>query len=343
MSGVLFGLAFAALLYVLQSGFSSFKFSRNMFLEYYVHFGRNLLVTLSYLTVIALGVAYFPDATTILTLGYYLFATLFLKTRLDYLKQLGYIHTLFSKQFVPSHYGPIRAYFRYIRNLGVPSLFVIGFTFLVLLIYPILIAVSESGGMGMTPKAFFYSTIFLLVYSLVITVQFIPNFFEVLKLEHESGLSESNGEVAETVDNTAEKKILRQYLVDHGVSELDPLTPKDFLDGTLCLDFVEDRAEPEAWFNVRIETSSGDVIGIHDEVCRYGFCLFEKLKASQVDVNTFVLSFHIYIERKHYNMFFRSTRSELREVLRESPIVGMLKIENKVLDDVFRNLTQGRG
>jgi len=46
LSGVLLGLAFTALIFVIQSGFASFKFSRRMFLEQYVVFGRNLLSTL---------------------------------------------------------------------------------------------------------------------------------------------------------------------------------------------------------------------------------------------------------------------------------------------------------
>ncbi|QDU44387.1 hypothetical protein Mal52_28680 [Symmachiella dynata] len=341
VAGVLFGLAFAALLYVLQSGFSSFTVSRNMFLEHYVHFGGNLLVTLSYLTLISVGVAYFSGATMLLNIAYYIFCISFLKTRLDYLKQLGYIHTLNSKKYVPSNYGPCRRYFRYIKNLGFLQ---IGFQIsvaLILIVYPMVIAAKESGGFGFTPKAFFYSTMLVFMYCLIVTVRFIPNFFEILKIEYESDLAgDKNSEIE--IDYQSEKKLLRKYLINHGVNELNENEKKEFLDGTISLNILDEKKEPEAWFNVHVHISDSNIVKIHNEVCRYAYGLFEKLNASQVDVNTFVLSFHIFINGDRRNMFFRSTRNELNAVLLEEPVSAILLIKNKVFDDIFQNMTQGQ-
>ena len=77
LSGVLLGLAFTALIFVIQNGFASFKFSRRMFLEQYVVFGRNLLSTLSYLTLIPLGELYFVANRKFLSGIYYIFAVIF--------------------------------------------------------------------------------------------------------------------------------------------------------------------------------------------------------------------------------------------------------------------------
>ena len=66
VSGVMFGIAFAAMLFVLQSGFTTFKFSRRMFLELYLHFGRQLLYSLAYLTAAPFIILYFPENTKLL-------------------------------------------------------------------------------------------------------------------------------------------------------------------------------------------------------------------------------------------------------------------------------------
>ena len=48
VSGVLFGLAFGGMLFILQSGFTTFTFSRKMFLKVYLHFGRQILFALAF-------------------------------------------------------------------------------------------------------------------------------------------------------------------------------------------------------------------------------------------------------------------------------------------------------
>lgn len=80
VSGVLLGLAFTALLFVLQSGFASFQVSRPMFLELYALFGRHLLIVLSFLTVMPIGIVYFPAGSTVLSAAYYVFALFFIKS-----------------------------------------------------------------------------------------------------------------------------------------------------------------------------------------------------------------------------------------------------------------------
>ncbi len=119
VSGVLFGIAFAAMLFVLQSGFSSFKFSRRMFLELYLHFGRQLLYSLAYITASPFLVLFFPNSAVAVSWLYGLYFIFFLNATLDYAKEEGYIITIHSKKYVPSHYGRRRAYFRYIANRGV--------------------------------------------------------------------------------------------------------------------------------------------------------------------------------------------------------------------------------
>jgi hypothetical protein len=158
VSGVLLGLAFAGLIYVIQDGFSSFEFSRIMFLEYYVKFGQNLLVSLGYLTIIPIAALYLSIYPSLLSGLFYLFAFLFIKTLMDYYKQLGYLHTLFSDKSVPGKYGPIRSYFRYISNLGFVSNLLLLVNIIIFAIYPVAISFHSTNSFQITGKGLFYST-----------------------------------------------------------------------------------------------------------------------------------------------------------------------------------------
>jgi len=345
VSGVLLGLAFTALLFVIQSGFSSFKFSRRMFLELYVLLGRNLIINLSYLTLIPLGILYLPSLPGTLTIGYYLFSLYFIKSYLDLQKHRGYIHTLFSTRFVPASYGKLRAYFRYIRNLGfIPNLVII--TYVVIIIgYPIIIASKETGNFFLTNKAFFYSTLILLFFSIVQIVNFIPEFFRNSNEEIESkidSIDNSSSDKPSEVDYKKEMLVLKDYLIAHGVHELETLNKVPFLSGALLLNFSLDREDPEAWFNINIEAHNNNLLEIREAVINYAFKLFSLLRNSMVDINSFVLSFHIYAggEKASRNIFFRSSRRELNDILSSdtNPKSAVMKIKNKLFDELYRDL-----
>lgn len=346
LSGVLLGLAFTALIFVIQSGFASFKFSRRMFLEQYVVFGRNLLSTLSYLTLMPLGELYFAAHRKFLSGIYYIFAVIFIKTFLDIQKERGYMHTLFSTRFVPSHYGRIRSYFRYIRNLGWLSVFFILVYLVAFLGYPIAVSFSETHSLILTSKGIFYSTLILLTFCIVQIVNFIPQFFKLSNLEMERAIPEETQGAKESegsVDYVREKATLRAHLMDHGLVELD--NDVEFLDGTMFLNFLDHTNHHEAWFNINIAVRNSDVFDVRNAVLDYASRVFGLLRESLVDINVFVLSFHIRLggERTTRNVFFRSTRSELNEVLlapgnSRRPI---LRIKNKLFDEIFRNLDQG--
>ena len=167
ISGVLFGLAFTAILFVIQSGFSSFKYSRRMYLELYVHFGSGLLASLAYLTLMPVFVLFFREDWLIVNIAYTWFSYTYVRKTLDLQSHTGYIHTLNSTKYVPKHYGKIRAYFRYISNLGfIQTFFVFGLLIFVLG-YPLIISYVELGEISLSEKGVFYSTLFILILSIV--------------------------------------------------------------------------------------------------------------------------------------------------------------------------------
>lgn len=346
ISGVLLGLAFTALIFVIQSGFASFKFSRRMFLEQYVVFGRNLLSTLSYLTLIPLGELYLGSYRRFLSGIYYIFCLIFIKTFLDIYKQRGYMHTLFSTSFVPSHYGKLRSYFRYIRNLGVLHVIFLLLYLLIFLAYPVGISFFENRSMILTTKGFFYSTLILLTFSIIQIANFIPQFFNLSNMEMESRIQSEDNAVSEQeseVDYVKEKAALRTYLLDHGLVELD--NDVDFLDGTISVNFLDHSTNHEAWFNININVHNSNVFEVRNAVLNYAYRMFRLLRDSLVDINSFVLSFHISLggERSTRNIFFRSTRLELNEILSNArnPHLAVMRVKNKLFDEMFRDLGNG--
>jgi hypothetical protein len=343
-AGVLFGLAFAALLFIIQSGFASFRFSRRMFLEVYVHFGRSLLLSLAYLTLLSFSMLHLPFYPTLYTCVYCVFALLYGKAILDHYRQLGYIHTLASSAFVPASYGPTRSYFRTIANLGcAPTIGLLAVLF-GLLVYPVCVSIMDDGSWAMTRKGFFYSSILVLCHAVLRVTIFIPEFFELSNQELESarepGSSEDGG--GTPVDFPTEKTALQRFLVDHRRQELDPRTPIQFLDGELTSNFFAEREGSEACFNVRITVKNPTNVQIRDQVCGYAIEFFDLLAKSQVDINQFVLSFYINIEGdpRRRSIFFRTTRSELQTVLenKDDPVKAACSFKNSLFDELFRNL-----
>lgn len=348
ISGVLLGLAFTALIFVIQNGFNSFKFSRRMFLELYALFGRHLLIGLSYLTLISIGMLYLGAHRGLLSFGYYWFCLMFTRSFLDYHKHRGYIHTLFSTKFVPARYGRIRRYFRYIRNLGPLSVLALLTYLLLFTLYPVAISFREGGTFILTTKGFFYSTLLLLGYSVLRIAGFITEFFALSNKEIEAK-AQAEGDTppgqGNVVDYAKEKRALREYLLAHGVEELRPQEEALFLDGTITVGLLEQAGNAEAWFNIAVEVENSTVFEIRDAVCGYAFKLFTLLHNSMVDLNSFVLSFHIRIdgEGRTRNIFFRSNRLELDRILAApaDPRSAVMRIENKLFDDLFRDLAPG--
>jgi len=341
VSGVLFGIAFAAMLFVLQSGFSSFKFSRRMFLELYLHFGRQLLYSLAYLTAAPFLVLFFSDGLVAISWLYALYFVYFLKATLDYAKEEGYILTIHSTKFVPRQYGRIRAYFRYIANRGALRNVFFLVPVIMFLSYPFAISIIETSSPYLTKAAVFYSCLIPLFYTLYKITKFIPEFFFYTGMEMSSRSQETSEEKSkeEKQQNIVEKRALKEYLINHGIGELNPETPCQFIDGDLSVNFLDENNNGEAFFNICVNVSNVTPGKVRSGVLEYAHALAKKLHESKVSINTFVLSFHISMGGKvSRNMFFRMSRNELAEVLsfkRNQP-EDMARLKNVFFDELFR-------
>lgn len=341
VSGVLFGIAFAAMLFVLQSGFSSFKFSRRMFLELYLHFGRQLLYSLAYLTAAPFLALFFSDNLAVSSWLYGLYLIYFLSATLDYAKEEGYILTIHSTKFVPRHYGKIRAYFRYISNRGALKNILLLLPVILFLLYPYVISIVNSHSLYLTKTAIFYSCVIPLFYTLYKITKFIPEFFIYTGMEMSANSQEAVEEQSEDEKqkNIVEKRALREFLNNHGLYELNPTTPRKFIDGDISVSFLDKIDNGEGWFNIDVNISNVTPEQVRNNVFEYAHELATRLYESKVSINTFVLSFHIRIgNQSSRNMFFRMSRNELDEIFslgRDQP-EDMGKLKNVVFDELFR-------
>lgn len=316
VSGVLFGLSFTALLFVIQSGFSSFQYSRRMFLELYVHFGSGLLIGLAYLTLISLFAQYAWEYAILVNLVYYLLMLLYLRSMFKHQSHAGYIHTIHSNKFVPRGYGKIRAFFRYITNLGLLPTFVLFSTAVFIICYPVFVSHCSSGSFGISKEGLYISTLIVLGHSLLKVTRFIPEFFHLSnqELDYQRPEKEKGNP---NIDYIAEKEAYKKYLEGHDYSEIGIFNEKEFLDGTAWIDILSDD-KPEIWTNIHIEVNDVTPEHLSGEVCSYAYELLARFIGSRVDVNSIVLSFHIKIAgdtKNSRNVFFRTDRSELSKIV----------------------------
>ena len=133
--------------------------------------------------------------------------------------------------------------------------------------------------------------------------------------------------------------VLREHLLKHGLSELDGTRSLPHLEGEISTRLLEEKEGPEAWFNVTVDVHTGTPEEIRTEILEYAYDLFELLYDSQVDLNSFVLSFHIRIDGdKSRNIFFRTNRNELEHILGDEAKASdnLLRLENKLFDPLFR-------
>lgn len=341
ISGVLFALAFAMLIFIIQSGFSSFKYSRRMFLELYVHFGRSLLMSLAYLTIMPLLVLYANKYWWLINITYIWFCIFYLKAILGYQYHLGYLATINSTKFVPQHYGKLRAYVRSITNLGFIHNFVTFSLAAIMLVYPIIISFVETKMISITEKGVFYSTLMVIVLTVLKIKNFIPEFFEISNQELDYKELKTNE--ASNVDCKIEFEAFEKHLISHQIKELNPSEERQFLDGTLWLQFLKDREGAELWFNVNIKVNDVTNLEVRDEVCKYASKILSLFVRSKVDINQIVMSFHIKIEddsKYSRNIFIRTTRLELEKVDFEAgnPVQEICKLESVNFDSLFRNI-----
>ncbi len=334
LSSTLLGLLIATSTFLLQNGFSSFEFSRTMFLKYYVRLTKFLFLLLAYNIIISLIFLYLKCNTQIAFWFHGFFSLIFIKYFLDFYSHKGYIITISSKKFNPRK-NKLRKYLRYISNLGLIQLIVIILLLSIVVVYPIWL-----GRFGaLTERQGFISTIISFVFCVVSLIRILPQYFNFSEQEYKQ---KQNNELSQEieVDISQELIILKDTLIKNGRKELEETIPTKGINGEIhvCLSDKKD----EAFFVIDVCLQSSNVNQIVRWVEKYSYDFFKELNDTSVDINSFVHSYSLRIEGvNELKMYFiRATRIELEEAFKKNyELTEFIKtIKNKVIDDLFRSV-----
>jgi len=338
----LLGLLIAASTFILQNGFTSFKYNRNMFLKHYSNLSKLLFYGFGYMIYISITQKYFSNYSKLLLIIHIIFSLIFLKSILDLYSHKGYIKTLFSKRYNP-YKSRLRKYLRYIRNNGLIQNVILLTAIFIIVIYPIWIAKLDTGCFWLTEKSAFLSTASLFIYSIYYLISIIPEFygFSIQELENiVESENDTDNKPEIDIDYKRELETLKIALIKNGYNELNPLTPKPILDGELTNNLrIGDYSE--AFFVINIRIKDSDVFQTRDAVEKYAFELYKSIAAIRIDINSFVLSFFVETKGdKKRNLFMRLKRKELKELISTKFTAKdfVNGIENKLFDELYRDL-----
>lgn len=334
LSSTLLGLLLATSIFLLQSGFASFSFSRTMFLKYYVRLTKFLFLLLGY-NIIASSIFLYTHFNAYITFGIHLlFSVAFVKYLLDFYSHKGYILTVFSNKSNPFK-TRFRRYFRYIFNLGILSILSIFLLISIVTIYPLLL-----DNLGeFTERQGFISTLVSFALCVIFLIRIIPQYFSFSEQEYKQ---KENNELSEQIapDLTQELLILKDTLVKNGRAELKEKTEFQKLNGQIHCRLCEQK--DEAFFVVNIWIKTTDLVEIVRSIERYTYDFFQDLIGTSVDINSFVLSLNIQFEGENSfrQYFVRAKRVELENAFSKTsnPELFIKNLRNKVVDELFRNI-----
>lgn len=337
-AGMLFGLFLACILFILQSGFSSLTYSRRYFLKIYAEFGKQVIFSLTYIIFASFIVIFFPGNLRLISAFYWMFLAIYVNAILDQAKEEGEIVTVFSEKFVPSHYGRFRAYFRLIHNRGV-------FANVLTLLFPIVIVAYplSIGGVGivLTYIGVAYSCVLPLLLALIRIALFIPQYMQYHDIELKIKSPDRNIEPTESErdENLKSQLALKQIFISKGCVEFSGHEIR-MQNGVLSVNFRPDE-KSTAFILVTFKASRVHPKLILDDVLAYAYNLFEIIASTKISMNEFVISVMVDIgDFKHRNIYLRTSRSELESLLgmRSAGCYVLLKLKNKIIDDLFLDL-----
>lgn len=333
LSGTILGLIVATSTFILQSGFTSFQYSRSMFIKYYVHQSKFIFLSLAYNTFFSLIILYLNFSPVVIFIAHSIFALIFSKYFLDFYSHKGYILTLYSNKYNPYKSGLLR-YFRFIRNLGLIQNIIIYGTIYFIFFYPL----HFNQPFKINNHQIYMTTVSCLAFSIIVVIKIIPQFFEFSEQEYKS---KTKNELIDNieVDISKENEILKDLLIKNGRKEFQQHISKAEFE-SIFIHMPPNKKE--AFFVIDILFSNKDIYEIVEGIEKYSYDFYIELSNTHIDINSFVLSYFIKTDKKEKsrNYFIRASRSEIDELKTKisHPKEFIEKLSNKVIDELFRNI-----
>lgn len=333
LSGTILGLIIATSTFILQSGFTSFQYSRSMFIKYYVHQSKFIFLSLAYNILFSLIVLYLSINSITLFYFHIIFALIFSKYFLDFYSHKGYIETIHSSKRNPHKKGILK-YFRYIKNLGLIQNIIIYSTLYIIFFYPL----HFNYAFNLNVHQVFMTTVSCLAFSTLVVIRIIPQFFTFSEQEYKS---KTKNDVIDNIeiDISKENEILKDTLVKNGRNELLEQIENEHFD-SLFVSMPNNKRE--AFFVINIGISNKNIYEIVEAIENYSYDFLIEISNIHIDTNSFVLSYFIKInnDNKLRNYFIRASRNEIEELKKKKlkPKDFIDNISNKLIDELFKNI-----
>lgn len=205
----------------------------------------------------------------------------------------------------------------------------------IVVIYPLIL-----GQVGeFTERQGFISTVIAFLFCVISLIRILPQYFNFSEQEYKQ---KENNELVQTIetDITKELSILKDFLLKNGRTELEKPKSIDMINGEIQARLSDKK--DEAFFIIDVWIHSSDIEQIVRSIEQYSYDFFMELNDTNVDINSFVLSYFLRIDgidsSKTY--FIRSKRTELEKLYKETnnPTQFVRLIKNKVIDELLRGI-----
>ena len=323
ISGVLFPIFQALLLFIIEKSFNRLEFSRQSLIDFYFKIGKIITLGLAYLILQSLF-----QIIKFNTFSFWflcIFTFLILIFRLDLLKYSGYWNTLHSSHYIPEKASKLKKYIITLWN----NRFVEKFQFLVFLII-IFLPFAHN-------YSIFWSVFTILIYLLfqIFVLLSNPILFQKKLLEIEN----TNGELIDETLNwgkqkiEAELQIIKNTLISNNYKIQEYLVNNNFK----YLINPQVRENGELFIVIVIkDLKINSIEELKKQIYIITKGLFVLLSETVTDINSFAFSFNLTLNGNLKNLFVRSNKNEISSHKNKQPEEFVKSLKNKLIDDVLK-------
>lgn len=336
VSGILFGLLYTALIFILQSSFDRLKVMRQTLLDIYLKYGTFVLTALSYTTLVPLLIISNQEQLALYL--FLIYSPLLIVFAIRYLLVTGYVNTIFTTKFIPPNANFLIKFITKIFNNN-PILIVKYLLIFIIIVYPFFIGWENITSLQYATDYMFISIISILIFAILTVPYIINEAFAIQKhfLESEytrSDIMEDSQKEWDEVKLSKETNFLLKQIEAFDLYS-SPTTKKDESD------YFEYFVTPspntgKIHFNIILSNLKfDDKDQFINRIKVFSVQFLQKLAICKTDFNTFALSFHFSFSGVRKNIFIITDKAEIMEKIRLNEIDFFNSLKNKAIDEVF--------
>jgi hypothetical protein len=335
VTAILFPVFQAVLFFIIEKSFDKFTIMKQDLIKHYRKQGRIISLMLFYCIVASIFGLLGVQRIMLFTFSIYVCFLLIL--RLDLFCYTGYRNTLFSTKSNPEKLKVFKAIRYWINNNFFNSVWFL-FFLIINIIYPAYLSFYKTGFQYSDNFAFFsiLSALFFSLLSIVLMVNYpLKIQGEILKQENfedkklEMSVIDSENE---NIKNQYQVLLKQNIIFNSNYSYKSKNVSFNLANSY----FVQEDAVLFNNISLR-EINLHGIEYLKNWINEVTVEYFLKIITIKTDINTFVLSYHIYFNSGHRNISFRMSRAEIERL---QPINDQNKfidqIKNKLYDDILK-------